>query len=50
MALYIFLKQHNPDVRILASGITLRLAIEASEKLKEFGLKSDIWVSPVLMN
>ena len=40
---YIFSKQSKPDVRILASGVTLRLAIEASEKLKEFGIKSDIW-------
>ena len=40
---YIFLKESKPDVRILASGVTLRLAIEASEKLKEFDLKSDIW-------
>ena len=40
---YIFLKEENPDVRLLASGITLRLAIEASKKLADFGVTSEIW-------
>ena len=28
---------------MLASGLTLRFAIEASEKLSDFGVKADIW-------
>ena len=40
---YIFTTENKPDVRILASGITLRLAVEASKKLNQFGVKSEIW-------
>ncbi len=40
---YLFKKEINADVRLLASGLTLRFAIEASEKLLEFGIKTNIW-------
>ena len=40
---YLFKKAIEPNVRILASGLTLRFAIEASKNLEEFGLKSEIW-------
>ena len=40
---YLFKQQRNASVRILASGLTLRFAIEASKKLLEFGIKSNIW-------
>ncbi len=40
---YIFKEIKNPDVRILASGLTLRFAIEASEKLSEFGVRANVW-------
>ena len=40
---YLFKKVSKPDVRILASGLTLRFAIEASKKLLEFGVKANTW-------
>ena len=40
---YLFKSVENADVRLLASGLTLRFAIEAAEKLLDFGIKSDIW-------
>ncbi len=40
---YIFKQEKKADVRILASGLTLRFAIEASRKLLDFGVKADIW-------
>jgi len=40
---YLFKKETKANVRILASGITLRFAIEASQKLKNYGLKANIW-------
>ena len=40
---YLFKENRKADVRILASGLTLRFAIEASNKLLEFGVKSNIW-------
>ena len=40
---YLFKEEKNPDVRLLASGLTLRFAIEAAEKLIDFGVKADIW-------
>ncbi len=40
---YLFKKEKKPDVQILASGLTLRFALEASEKLMNFGLKANIW-------
>ena len=40
---YRFNQEKKADVRLLASGLTLRFAIEASEKLLDFGIKSDIW-------
>ena len=40
---YLFNQEKKADVRLLASGLTLRFAIEAAEKLLDFGIKSDIW-------
>ena len=40
---YLFKKENKANVRILASGLTLRFAEEASDKLKEFNVKADIW-------
>ena len=40
---YIFKKENKADVRLLASGLTLRFAIEASKKLQDFGVKANIW-------
>ena len=40
---YKFMEQKNPDIRILASGVTLRFAIDAAEKLKSMGIKAEIW-------
>ena len=40
---YLFKQEKNANVRLLASGLTLRFAIEAAEKLLEFGVKADIW-------
>ena len=40
---YLFKQEGKADVRLLASGLTLRFAIEAAEKLLDFGIKSDIW-------
>ena len=40
---YLFKSEKKANVRLLASGLTLRFAIEASEKLSDFGVKADIW-------
>ena len=40
---YLFKKVSKANIRILASGLTLRFAIDASKKLLEFGVKSNIW-------
>ena len=40
---YLLKKENKANVRLLASGLTLRFAIEASTKLAEFGVKADIW-------
>ena len=40
---YLFKKEKKADVRLLASGLTLRFAIQASKKLMEFGVKANIW-------
>jgi pyruvate dehydrogenase E1 component len=40
---YLFKKENKANVRLLASGLTLRFAVEASKKLIEFGIKADIW-------
>ncbi len=40
---YLFKQESKADVRILASGLTLRFAVEASNKLLEFGVESNIW-------
>ena len=42
MQTYLF-KSDKANIRILASGLTLRFAIDASKKLLEFGVKSNIW-------
>tara|TARA_Y100000022_G_scaffold66_1_gene54 strand:+ start:103 stop:2712 length:2610 start_codon:yes stop_codon:yes gene_type:complete len=36
-------KEKNTNLRLLASGITLRFALEASEKLIDYGIKADVW-------
>ena len=40
---YLFKSEKKANVRLLASGLTLRFAIEAAEKLSDFGVKADIW-------
>ena len=40
---YLFKSEENADVRLLASGLTLRFAIEAAKKLIDFGVQADIW-------
>ena len=40
---YLFKKENKADVRLLASGLTLRFAVEASKKLMDFGIKANIW-------
>ena len=40
---YLFKGEKKADVRLLASGLTLRFALEAAEKLLDFGVKADIW-------
>jgi len=40
---YLFKKENEADVRLLASGLTLRFAVEASKKLMDFGIKANIW-------
>tara|TARA_X000000950_G_scaffold242345_1_gene296649 strand:- start:3494 stop:6109 length:2616 start_codon:yes stop_codon:yes gene_type:complete len=40
---YVFKKEMKPNVRILASGLTLRFALEAFEILKKFNLNPEIW-------
>ena len=40
---YLFKEEKKANVRILASGLTLRFAIDASRKLLDFGVKADIW-------
>ena len=40
---YLFKKENKADVRLLASGLTLRFAVEASKKLLDFGVKANIW-------
>ena len=40
---YLFNQEKKADVRIIASGLTLRFAIEASKKLLDFGIKANIW-------
>jgi len=40
---YLFNSVNKADVRILASGLTLRFALEASKKLMDFDVKADIW-------
>ena len=40
---YLFKQEKKANVRILASGLTLRFAIDASKKLMEFGVKANIW-------
>jgi len=40
---YLFRNENKPDVRLIASGLTLHFAIEASKKLLDFGIKANIW-------
>ena len=40
---YLFKSEKKADVRLLASGLTLRFAIEAAKKLIDFGVQADIW-------
>ena len=40
---YLFKSEKEADVRLLASGLTLRFALEAAEKLLDFGVKADVW-------
>ena len=40
---YLFKQEKASNVRLLASGLTLRFAIEAAEMLSDFGVKADIW-------
>ena len=40
---YLLKKTKNPSARIIASGLTLRFALEASEKLCDFGINVDVW-------
>jgi pyruvate dehydrogenase E1 component len=40
---YLFKSEKKADVRLLASGLTLRFAIEASNKLLNYGVNADIW-------
>ncbi len=40
---YLFKKENKADVRLLASGLTLRFAVEASKKLMDFGIQANIW-------
>ena len=40
---YLFKKTTKPNVRILASGVTLRFAEEASKILKNFDLNCELW-------
>ena len=40
---YLFRGDKSADVRLLASGLTLRFALEAADKLLDFGIRADIW-------
>ena len=40
---YLFKKEKKANVRLLASGLTVRFAMEAAKKLSDFGVKADIW-------
>ena len=40
---YLFKQEKKSDVRILASGLTLRFALDASKKLLDFGIKANVW-------
>ena len=40
---YLLKKASKPKLRILASGVTLRFAIEASDKLQEMNINSEVW-------
>jgi len=40
---YKFINVKSPDIRILASGLTLRFAISAAETLKTKGINAEVW-------
>ena len=40
---YKFIETKQADVRILASGVTLRFAIEAAENLRKMNIFAEVW-------
>ena len=40
---YCFLKTKSPDFRVLASGVTLNFALDASEILKDYKINLEVW-------
>ena len=40
---YKYLESKKPTLRLLASGVTLRFALEASEILEKMGINCDVW-------
>ena len=40
---YKYLESKKPKLRLLASGVTLRFALEASETLEKMGINCDVW-------
>jgi len=40
---YCYYKSNKPDFRVLASGLTLNFALDAKNKLQEFGVELEIW-------
>ena len=40
---YLLKKTKKPSARIIASGLTVRFALEASKKLSDFGIDVDVW-------
>ena len=40
---YKYLEQKKPQIRLLASGVTLRFALEASDVLKKLNIDAEVW-------
>ena len=40
---YLYKKTQKPELRILASGVTLLFALEASKELTKHGIESEVW-------
>ena len=40
---YKYLEQKKPQIRLLASGVTLRFALEASDILKKLNIDAEVW-------